>query len=117
MNPFKQKQLDEFTIEDCENYIEHYPYGEHINEVKNRLRTLKKNRAAVSQNNVVEDYSNSCSERGEKYKKEVNDVPLPKTPDKTDSDGENIWETISEYFWKIGAIVFWIGLVLAKCSN
>lgn len=41
MNPFKQKQLDEFTITDCEQYIAHYPYGEHIIEVKRHLKQLK----------------------------------------------------------------------------
>lgn len=41
MNPFKQKQLNEFTITDCEQYIAYYPYGEHINEVKRQLKQLK----------------------------------------------------------------------------
>lgn len=52
MNPFKQKQLDEFTVTDCEQYIAHYPYGEHIIEVKRHLKQLraggKKKRVAVS---------------------------------------------------------------------
>ena len=42
MNPFKHKQLEEFTIEDCESYINRYPYGEHVFEVKRLLRELKK---------------------------------------------------------------------------
>lgn len=42
MNPFKHKQLEEFTIEDCESYISRYPYGEHVFEVKRLLRELKK---------------------------------------------------------------------------
>ena len=41
MNPFKQKQLDEFTITDCEQYIAHYPYGERIVDVKRKLKQLK----------------------------------------------------------------------------
>lgn len=45
MNPFKHKQLEEFTIEDCELYIEKYPYGEHSLEVKRLLRELKKQKA------------------------------------------------------------------------
>lgn len=45
MNPFKHKQLEEFTIEDCELYIGKYPYGEHIFEVKRLLRELKKKMA------------------------------------------------------------------------
>jgi len=42
MNPFKHKQLEEFTIADCELYISRYPYGEHVFEVKRLLRELKK---------------------------------------------------------------------------
>lgn len=45
MNPFKFKQLDEFTIEDCELYISRYPYGEHTIEVKRLLKELKKQKA------------------------------------------------------------------------
>lgn len=29
MNPFKIKTLDDFTIADCEAYLNRYPYGEH----------------------------------------------------------------------------------------
>lgn len=42
MNPFKHKQLEEFTIADCELYISKYPYGEHLIEVEKRLRNLRK---------------------------------------------------------------------------
>lgn len=42
MNPFKHKQLKEFTITDCELYISKYPYGEHLVEVKRHLRNLTK---------------------------------------------------------------------------
>ncbi len=45
MNPFKHKQLEEFTIEDCELYISRYPYGEHTIEVKQLLKELKKQKA------------------------------------------------------------------------
>lgn len=45
MNPFKHKQLEEFTIEDCELYISKYPYGEHVFEVKHLLRELKKKKS------------------------------------------------------------------------
>lgn len=45
MNPFKHKQLEEFTIADCELYIGKYPYGEHVFEVKRLLRELKKKKA------------------------------------------------------------------------
>lgn len=48
MNPFKQKQLEEFTIADCELYISKYPYGEHLLEVKHLLRELKKQKEVQS---------------------------------------------------------------------
>lgn len=42
MNPFKHKQLEEFTIEDCESYINRYPYGEHTVEVKRFFERTQK---------------------------------------------------------------------------
>ncbi len=55
MNPFKYKQLEEFTIEDCELYINRYPYGEHTVEVKRFLKELKKrNVSQVKEENVTE---------------------------------------------------------------
>lgn len=42
MNPFKHKQIEEFTIADCELYISKYPYGEHLVEVKRHLKDLAK---------------------------------------------------------------------------
>ena len=42
MNPFKYKQLEEFTIADCELYISKYPYGEHIIDVQGHLRNITK---------------------------------------------------------------------------
>ena len=40
-NPFKEKSLEDFTIADCESYINSYPYGEHILEVKAHIRKLE----------------------------------------------------------------------------
>lgn len=55
MNPFKHKQLEEFTIEDCESYINRYPYGEHTVEVKLFLKELKKrNVSQVKEENVTD---------------------------------------------------------------
>ena len=55
MNPFKHKQLEEFTIEDCESYINRYPYGEHTVEVKHFLKELKKrNVSQVKEENVTD---------------------------------------------------------------
>lgn len=55
MNPFKHKQLEEFTIEDCESYINRYPYGEHAVEVKRFLKELKKrNVSQVKEENATD---------------------------------------------------------------
>lgn len=48
MNPFKCKTLEQFSIEDCEQYLEEFPYGEHVQEVKKQLNALKK--LAVQEN-------------------------------------------------------------------
>ena len=55
MNPFKHKQLEEFTIEDCESYINRYPYGEHTVEVKRFLKELKKQNASQVKEEIVTD--------------------------------------------------------------
>lgn len=60
MNPFKIKAFEEFTIADCEMYLNCYPYGEHSVEVKEKLRHLKKTahgtmpQQSVSVNNISE---------------------------------------------------------------
>lgn len=48
MNPFKHKKLEEFTIADCELYINKYPYGEHSAKVKRLLRELKTQKKPVA---------------------------------------------------------------------
>ena len=50
MNPFKIKTLDDFTIADCEAYLNRYPYGEHSIEVKNRMKGLAKGVIKVDKN-------------------------------------------------------------------
>lgn len=56
MNPFKHKQLEEFTISDCELYINKYPYGEHLLDVKRHLKTLTKvQQNKPSDNNILKE--------------------------------------------------------------
>ncbi len=50
MNPFKIKTLDDFTIADCEAYLNRYPYGEHSIEVKSRMKGLAKGVIKVDNN-------------------------------------------------------------------
>ena len=40
-NPFDDKQLKDFTIADCESYLNQFPFGEHFIEVTKRLNSLK----------------------------------------------------------------------------
>lgn len=61
MNPFKHKQLEEFSIEDCELYISRYPYGEHTIEVKRLLKELKIQKA--KQPIVVNEKGNQQPEK------------------------------------------------------
>ena len=53
MNPFKIKTLDDFTIADCEAYLNRYPYGEHSTEVKNRIKGLAKGVIKVAQKDSI----------------------------------------------------------------
>lgn len=53
MNPFKTKTLDDFTIADCEAYLNRYPYGEHSTEVKNRIKGLAKGVIKVAQKDSI----------------------------------------------------------------
>ena len=55
MNPFKHKQLEEFTIEDCESYINRYPYDKHTVEVNRFLKEHKKrNVSQVKEENATD---------------------------------------------------------------
>lgn len=74
MNPFKHKQLDEFTITDCEQYIAHYPYGEHMVEVKRQLKQLKEGRnkkKVVTSDKFMDDTPPKRSEPQVRKKKSV----------------------------------------------
>ena len=47
MNPFKIKVLKDFTIVDCEVYLNRYPYGEHSVEVKKTKKELMRGLAEI----------------------------------------------------------------------
>lgn len=101
MNPFKHKQLEEFTIEDCELYIGKYPYGEHIFEVKRLLRELKKKKA--EQLSVTNEKGNLQigKPRETKSKTIKSSNNNPKQP-KEESSSKDVAKTI--FAW-IGIIV------------
>ena len=99
MNPFKQKELSEFTIDDCEFYIRKYPYGEHTSDVKKRLVYLRKHtpKPEVEQIDiktgeiVVEEKSEGANEASGKKKQ--------------DEKRENIVKEILLWIGCIGCIV------------
>lgn len=102
MNPFKQKQLDEFTIADCESYICQYPYGEHLSEVKTLLRKLKKQKEAQQKtisekNKKVDPHQKNKSTT----KKTDSNQQKPKIQKDTTSSGD----VIKTVFSLIGTIV------------
>ena len=68
MNPYKIKTIEEFTIDDCETYIRRYPYGEHITEVRKRLKQLR-----LEQRGGRTDESRQNSDGGNRPKHDVSE--------------------------------------------
>lgn len=97
MNPFKHKQLEEFTIEDCELYISKYPYGEHAFEVKRLLRELKKQKA--EQPKVKNGEGNPQTEMPRETIKSSNNIPKQR---KETSFSKDVTK----------AIFVWIGIIV-----
>lgn len=102
MNPFKSKQLNDFTIEDCEEYIRNYPYGEHISIVKKCLKDLKK----VEESCVVATgYTDNDDKIPTESQTKTNMQDIDKTyTTKTDSGGKKK-DIAKEIFSWIGLIV------------
>ena len=69
MNPFNEKNLEEFTISDCYSYLRHYPYGEHVMEVKVYLQNLKTKKRILSEERI------QSKTEEEKLKHENNQSP------------------------------------------
>lgn len=109
MNPFKHKQLEEFTIEDCELYISRYPYGEHVFEVKRLLRELKKKKAELP--SVTNGEGNLQTEKPRKAKNKTHNSEPKQT--KETKDGENdILATIGFIF-----VVIVVGIIIMAVLN
>ena len=121
MNPFKIKAIDDFTIEDCETYLNSYPFGDHSIEVKNRLKGLKKGTIKISAQKtepqeavkngvaqIVGAVQQELIEQGQKensytcaqsYKSNKKNMPAAT---KKESEEKSTLDTI---LWWIGAIV------------
>lgn len=85
MNPFSHKQLEEFSIADCELYISKYPYGEHVFKVKDRLRNLKKQQKEESPKEPKEESKKDPQK--DKKPKETMKPYKPNSGDKKPSGG------------------------------
>ena len=90
MNPFKHKQIKEFTVADCELYISKYPYGEHIIEVNNISEILRKH--------------NKTSQR-KVQKTETKKIGTQKNEGKKDSETNTSNDIVKTIFAWIGIIV------------
>lgn len=103
MNPFKHKQLEEFTIEDCESYINRYPYGEHTVEVKRLLKELKKQKASQIKGKTATDSKKQKSVKIKDHssaKEESNNVQPP-----IDIYPYDRWDDWKRFFRVIGTII------------
>ena len=115
MNPFKHKQLEEFTIADCELYIGKYPYGEHAFEVKRLLRELKKKKAEHP--SVTNGKGNQQTEKPRETKsktiKSSNDSPK-QTKEKRSS--KDVAKTIFAWIGII-VVVLVVGTIIITILN
>ncbi len=79
-NPFKIKNLEEFTIVDCETYLASYPYGEHYSEVNKRLRDLKRGKIklpeVVEKQEVKPSFGEMCNQKSEQKPKSRTDKEI-----------------------------------------
>lgn len=76
MNPFKHKQLEEFTIADCELYISKYPYGEHVADVKTHMRKLLNEQKIKKQKKGNDEIAGIVSSLIECKKREDTNQPI-----------------------------------------
>lgn len=99
MNPFKHKQIEEFTVADCELYISKYPYGEHLIEVKRHLKKL-----AEAQQDKPKDGTN---------KSETKKIRKPQSESKRDSG--NLLSSAAQTNTSndiVKTIFAWIGIIV-----
>lgn len=101
MNPFKHKQLEEFTIADCELYISRYPYGEYVFVVKRLLRELKKKMA--EQPSVTNGESNLQTEKQKETKSKT--IKLSNNSPKQTNEKSSSKNVVKTIFAWIGIIV------------
>ena len=123
MNPFKEKSLEDFTIADCESYINRYPYGEHILEVKAHHRKLNSALAKIinltqdvkksEQSQVIQkkpQEKTSIKNERKSHKKKIAKVEGPEGGVVTE-DNSNVGNMIVRILLSIGLVVLAIAFL------
>ena len=120
MNPFKQKQLEEFTIADCELYISKYPYGEHVLEVKRTLRELKKQKRHQSETANINNHKQSDKPQEIEIKNEArktySNKQKPTIQIKNETSSSDIVKTIFTWIGTI-VVVLVVGTIIISILN
>lgn len=99
MNPFKHKQIEEFTIADCELYISKYPYGEHLIEVKRHLKELAKAQQAKPKEGTKKTENKKIGTKKNEGKKDSVNLVSSATQTNTSND-------------VVKTIFAWIGIIV-----
>lgn len=99
MNPFKHKQIEEFTIADCELYISKYPYGEHLIEVKRHLKELAKAQQAKPKEGTNKTETKKISKSQNEVKRDSRNVISSAAQTNTSND-------------VVKTIFAWIGIIV-----
>lgn len=94
MNPFKIKQLEEFTESDCLVYLDRYPYGEHYVEVTKRLKDIRSGKIKIEKSQPKKTTSLSQEKKKIDLYSDVNDSRILENEENDDiedvSDNYNV---------------------------
>lgn len=86
MNPFKIKQLEEFTESDCNAYLDRYPYGEHYVEVSKRLKDIRSGKIKTDSLEEEDSVLTSHKKRKENSKAYVVESKVNESKDTDDNE-------------------------------
>lgn len=134
MNPFKIKQLNEFTESDCLAYLDRYPYGEHYVDVTQRLKDIRSGKIKIDKSPTKKTTSSSQDKKKVDLHSNVNDSRALDNEEKDDygnssdgydinevsysssntkNDNDSVWDKIYSIIAFIIAAVIIIVIVLA----
>lgn len=113
MNPFKHKQIEEFTVADCELYISKYPYGEHLIEVKRHLKELAKAQQAKAKRGTNKTETKKISKSQDDGKRDSGNVISSAAKTNTSND---VVKTIFAWIGII-VVVLIVGTIIVTILN